>query len=122
MAQNSKMEQIAISKSTAMSQLALDAQILVTCSDPRVVPEKFFQLNGVGTFQSKLWYIVHANANISSDASVTRITGGRVNDAIRSLIVMDGIMPIKHVIIIGHTGIWCCYNANKFTAFDLRHF
>lgn len=33
-----------------------------------------------------------------------RNAGGRAIDALRSLIVLDGVIPIKTVIILHHTG------------------
>jgi len=40
-----------------------------------------------------------------SDATVVRVAGGRATDVIRSLIVLEGMIPIRTVAIIHHTGM-----------------
>lgn len=94
--------------------------IAVTCADPRVIPEEFFGFSRLSlyTIEPSLFSVIcflffylffsfcfPANhCSIYSGAVVVRCAGGRIVDALRSLIVVDGIFPVKTVIIVQHTG------------------
>lgn len=109
---------------------------LVSCSDPRLIPEEFFKFSKFGS-QSLFFFpplpfdFPRSSSPFSSfplpdsrtqhtspkdkkdraeqtlgklDATVTRNAGGRAIDAIRSLIVLDNLVPIGAVIVVHHTG------------------
>ena len=56
----------------------------VSCSDPRVIPEKFLGLE-------------------SGPTAVIRNAGGRASDAIRSLLVLHTINPLGLILVVHHT-------------------
>ncbi|OCK74953.1 carbonic anhydrase [Lepidopterella palustris CBS 459.81] len=58
--------------------------VIISCSDPRVIPEQYFNLG-------------------RGEAAVIRNAGGRASDAIRSLAALDAIANIGTVIIVHHT-------------------
>ncbi|MCJ1331927.1 hypothetical protein MMC10_008619 [Thelotrema lepadinum] len=70
------------------------AVVIVSCADPRVVPEKYFNF-GVGE------YLVIRNA------------GGRTQDAIRSLAVLDQALKIYAVLVVHHTDCGLSHNSNE---------
>jgi carbonic anhydrase len=58
--------------------------IVISCSDPRIVPADYFKLN-------------------FGEMGVIRNAGGRAMDAIRSLVVLDTLVKIGTVIVVHHT-------------------
>lgn len=73
--------------STQASSNDLDYPLLVTCLDPRCVPETFF--------------------GPDFDGGVIRNAGGRAtDDAIRSLTILRGLAGLRNVVVIHHTGRW----------------
>jgi hypothetical protein len=58
----------------------------VSCSDPRVIPEKFLGLEAGPT-------------------AVIRNAGGRASDAMRSLLVLHTINPLGLILVVHHTGL-----------------
>lgn len=63
---------------------------IVTCCDPRVVPEYIFGLS-IG------------------DAIVIRIAGGSIEPALASILAIDSIAPLTDVIIMRHTDCGTAY-------------
>ena len=59
--------------------------MIVSCADPRVVPESIFGL-GVG------------------EAVVIRNAGGNLQKALPDLLAIDTVMKLTDVIVIRHTG------------------
>lgn len=57
----------------------------MSCSDPRVIPEKFMGPEA-GPF------------------AVVRNAGGRAIDSMRSLAVLNAINPVGLVVVVHHTG------------------
>ncbi|KAK3319119.1 carbonic anhydrase [Apodospora peruviana] len=58
--------------------------MIVTCLDPRCVPEKFFDLD-------ILEVLVHRNA------------GGNIRHALRDIIILDGVFKLDELAIVHHT-------------------
>ena len=59
----------------------------VSCSDPRVIPEKFLELE-------------------SAPKAVIRNAGGRAMDAMRSIQVLNALNEIELILVIHHTGMF----------------
>ncbi|OAP65463.1 hypothetical protein AYL99_01435 [Fonsecaea erecta] len=66
-------------------QQGVKGTIVLSCSDPRVIPEQFL---GMGP---------------SAPAAVIRNAGGRAMDAMRSIQVLNTIAPIGLIAIVHHT-------------------
>ncbi|KUL90752.1 hypothetical protein ZTR_00043 [Talaromyces verruculosus] len=70
--------------------------VIIACSDPRVSPELFLNI-APGDLQ----------------ASFIRVAGGRAIDALRSLIVLDGMLKISTVVVIHHTDCGLTHQTNE---------
>jgi len=58
--------------------------VILSCSDPRVVPEKYFDLK-------------------KGDAAIVRNAGGRASDAVRSILTLDAIAGLQAILVVHHT-------------------
>jgi carbonic anhydrase len=65
----------------------MGTSVTVSCSDPRVIPEQYFNLN-------------------RNEAAIIRNAGGRVVDAMRSINALDAIGNMGTLIIVHHTGMF----------------
>lgn len=77
--------------------------LIVTCLDPRCVPEDFFG------FQGGLYFLhpvrVFAYRNLSSDGTgVLRNAGGRAAPALSDIVALHALFHLKNVVILHHTG------------------
>lgn len=77
-------ESIATLQERAGSGLKGPSVAIVTCADPRCIPENFLKLN--------TW-----------DAVVIRTAGSNVKAALPSLVAIDGLVGLQEIMIINHT-------------------
>ncbi|KAH8805046.1 carbonic anhydrase [Xylogone sp. PMI_703] len=73
-----------ISELASQPQPPEGSTVIISCADPRLIPEEFFGFSRLR-------------------AGVIRNAGGRAMDAIRSLVVLDGVMNVRTVIVVHHT-------------------
>ncbi|KAH8808428.1 carbonic anhydrase [Xylogone sp. PMI_703] len=68
--------------------------VIVICSDPRVHPDQFMQI-------------------APGEATIVRVAGGRTVDALRSLIVLEGMVPLSTIAVIHHTDCGLTHQTNE---------
>lgn len=61
------------------------ATCIISCADPRLIPEHYFSFD-------------------KGEMPVIRNAGGRVKDALRSLLVLENALGLGGVVIVHHTG------------------
>ena len=65
--------------------------MIVSCADPRVIPEAMFGLGG-------------------GEAVVIRNAGGDVQKALPDILAIDSLLKFSDVMVVRHTGMYVLYS------------
>lgn len=92
----------------AMRAASRPGPTIISCADPRVIPEEFMGLSR-GGMCCTIFLTSHMDrAQLAeterTECAVIRNAGGRAANALPSLIILDSIVPMRTIVIIHHTG------------------
>ena len=75
--------------------------LIVSCADPRVIPERFFGLN----------YL---------EAVVVRVTAGHPQHAIKEVLGLDALLKFTDIIVVHHTDCGSTYLTEEMVRNDIK--
>jgi carbonic anhydrase len=85
--------------------MKLPGVLMISCLDPRCVPEKFFDLKTGGQLYSSAPQSVpnSADMDLPTEAGVIRNAGGQVKPVLRDILIADFLLGIREIVLVHHT-------------------